>query len=49
MPPYPAPVAPDNPHCLLADNYHVAVDVVGATRVISIPVRVAFSCCNIVR
>lgn len=35
-------------HCLLADNYHVTVDVVGATRVISIPVRVAVSCCDIV-
>lgn len=38
-----------NPHCLdFADNYHVAVDVFGVTRNISIPMRVAAICFDIV-
>ena len=37
------------PHCLdFADNYHVAVDVFGVTRNISIPMRVAAICFDIV-
>lgn len=39
----------NNPHCLdFADNYHVAVDVFGVTRNISIPMRVAAICFDIV-
>lgn len=38
-----------NTHCLdFADNYHVAVDVFGVTRNISIPMRVAAICFDIV-
>ena len=38
-----------SPHCLdFAENYHIAVDVFGVTRNISIPMRVAAICCDIV-